>query len=82
MSAIGIGRLAGAYLLKVPPDSAAARAGLRLGDVIVQIGKTEIRSLADVRSVLESARGRTATATVYNATERGLQLPAIPPPLE
>ena len=82
MSAIGIGKLAGVYFLEVPPASTAAKAGLRRGDVIIRVGQIEVQSFADLRSILERARGKAVTATVYNATERELQLPVIPPPLE
>ena len=82
MSAIGIGKVAGVYFLSVPPGAAAAQAGLRRGDVIVRVGAREVRSLVDLRALIESARGTTVTAVVYNATERAVGLPAIPPPLE
>jgi S1-C subfamily serine protease len=82
MSAIGIGRVAGVHFLEAPSASIAAKAGLRRGDVIVRIGGIEVRSLADLRSILGRAREKTVTATVYNATERELQLPNIPPPLD
>jgi len=82
MSAIGIGKVAGVYVLEVPTASIAARVGLRQGDVIVRIREVEVRDLADLRSLFENARGTSVTVTVYNATEREVRLPTIPPPLE
>jgi len=82
MSAIGIGQVAGVYVLDAPPDSTAAEAGLREGDVLVRIGEAEVGHLADLRSLFENAEGSTVAVTVYNATERVVQLPTILPPSE
>jgi S1-C subfamily serine protease len=79
-SAIGIGKIAGVYFLEVPPGSAAAKAGLGVGDVIVRVRGTEVQGLRDLRRLLETARGAAAKATVYNATEREVSLPLVLPP--
>jgi parallel beta helix pectate lyase-like protein len=82
MSAIGIGKVGGVHFLEVPRSSAAAKAGLRSGDVIVRIGSWEVATLADLRSILGATRQTAVSATVYNAVEREVQLPVIPPPEE
>ncbi len=82
MSAIGIGKVAGVYFLEAAPSSTAAKAGLRTGDVILRIGEDEVQSLADIRAILERIPSKSVKATVYNATERVVQLPAIPPAVE
>ena len=42
---------------KVLPDSAAAAAGLREGDILLQIGGRKIASVAAGRAALDGARG-------------------------
>ncbi len=55
----------GVLLSGVKPGSAAEKAGLRRGDVLIGLGKTEIRSLHDFMFVLNSAKpGQTLTARV------------------
>ena len=80
MSAIGIGEVAGVLVLEAGPSSAAARAGLRRGDVIVRAGGSKVSTLADLRVVFERAGAESVRVTVYNAVEREVSLPAIPPP--
>ena len=41
----------GAYVGRVKPDSPAARAGLRLGDVIVELDRQPVRNAADVERI-------------------------------
>ena len=52
----------GAVIVDVEPDSAAARAGLNQGDVIVRVGRQTVNSAADARRELEKVR---AGATVF-----------------
>jgi len=44
---LGIEAVAGALVVKVDPDSPASRAGLSLGDVVVALGQSGLRSYAD-----------------------------------
>ena len=54
----------GVLLTDVIPDGAAAKAGLKGGDLIVQIGTTEIANVNDLMYVLETAKpGQTTTIT-------------------
>lgn len=46
----------GALITKIDPESAAARAGLRLGDVILKIQLKSVSSPADVEQKLDEAR--------------------------
>jgi glutaredoxin 3 len=52
----GLSLPAGAYVGRVDAGSAAARAGLRTGDVIVQLAGQPVRNDADVRHILQGAR--------------------------
>jgi glutaredoxin-like YruB-family protein len=52
----GISLPQGAYVGKVHPGSAAAQAGLRKGDVIVQLAGQPVQSDAQVRQLLQGAR--------------------------
>ena len=54
----------GVLLSDVVPDGAAAKAGLKGGDLIIQIGTTEIGSVSDLMYVLTNAKpGQTTTIT-------------------
>jgi S1-C subfamily serine protease len=49
----------------VRPGSAAEKAGMRRGDTLVALGKTQLKSLHDFMFVLNGARpGQTLTARV------------------
>jgi Tol biopolymer transport system component len=55
----------GVLLAGVRPGSAAEKAGLKRGDTLVALGKTELKSLHDFMFVLNGARpGQTLTARV------------------
>jgi hypothetical protein len=55
----------GVLLAGVRPGGAAEKAGMRRGDVLVRLGKHEIRSVQDLGFALSSARpGETLTAVV------------------
>ncbi len=54
----------GVLLTDVVPDGAAQKAGLKGGDLIIQIGTTEIANVNDLMYVLETAKpGQTTTIT-------------------
>jgi S1-C subfamily serine protease len=55
----------GVVLSDVVPDGAAARAGLKGGDRIVQIGSIEIRSINDLMFVLQTAKPGTDVKLTY-----------------
>jgi hypothetical protein len=48
----------GVLVAKVEPGSAAARAGIRAGDVLVRVGSTPVRSRGDVVQALAAHPGR------------------------
>jgi len=50
------GRLAGARVTRIQPGSAAARAGLRAGDLLHKIGERPVRRASDVTGALALAR--------------------------
>jgi Do/DeqQ family serine protease len=55
----------GAVIAKIEPGSAAERAGLRVGDVITEVGKVPIRGSADLRNKIGLLRvGNVAELTV------------------
>jgi S1-C subfamily serine protease len=55
----------GVLLAGVRPGSAADRAGLKRGDTLVALGKTELKSLHDFMFVLNGSKpGQTVTARV------------------
>jgi S1-C subfamily serine protease len=55
----------GVLLAGVRPGGAAERAGMKRGDILVRLGKHEIRSVQDLGFALGAARpGETVTAVV------------------
>jgi serine protease Do len=51
----------GAEVIRVEPDSPAARAGIRLGDVIVQLGQTRVNTVAELQAALARLEPNTST---------------------
>ena len=54
-SGLFVERDSGVLVVRVVPDSPAASAGLRTGDVIVKVGRQPINSAEDLQSAVESA---------------------------
>ncbi len=68
----------GAYVGRVAPDSAADRAGLRAGDVIVALAGRPVRGVADLERALEALVPGQAVEVVWwrgGREERGQVAP-------
>lgn len=62
---------AGAYVQSVTPGSAADQAGIRDGDLIVDVDGTDIRSFDELRGLISShSPGETVTVTVIRDGQR------------
>ena len=60
----------GAYVYSVDSGTAAAKAGLQSGDIIVALGEYEVASFSDLRQALRHfSAGDTATVSVYRNGE-------------
>ena len=60
------GRLKGAVIANVEPDSAAAKAGLRAGDVILEINKLPVTSAQDAVELSTKAESKKTLVRVYS----------------
>jgi serine protease Do len=56
----------GAEVIRVEADSPAERAGIRLGDVIVQLGPTRVATVAELQAALARLEGNTSVAVRIN----------------
>ena len=54
----------GVLVKEVSSNSAAERAGIKAGDVIVKVGDTRVGSLRELTTALRAARSKTDTITV------------------
>ena len=57
VSATGLGRAGGVFVVRVPPDSEAARAGLRRNDVILRINSTDVADWEKFNAAWRAAAG-------------------------
>lgn len=60
----------GLLVSSVQPGSAAERAGLLLGDVLLALGGTELRDARALQAALEDAQGRTLSLELWRAGQR------------
>jgi S1-C subfamily serine protease len=62
----------GVFLTAVPPETPAALAGLRPGDLISRVGPRDVRSVEDLSQTLKEAGvGSTVDLTIWRALESG-----------
>ena len=62
---------AGAYVVEVTPGTAAQKAGIRAGDIIVNLGGYDVDSLTTLTRVLRRFEaGQTASVTVYRGGQQ------------
>jgi Do/DeqQ family serine protease len=66
---LGVGTTRGVVITNVAADSAAARAGLRAGDVIEQVDRQPVRSADELRAALASTPDRPALVLVHRGTQ-------------
>jgi serine protease Do len=63
-------RVAGALVISVNDGSAAERAGMHVGDIIIKVGENEVETLETLRFALRMYEaGDTATITVWRDSE-------------
>lgn len=66
-SAFGLARV----IARVAPDSAAARAGLRVGDVLVEVHGAPIEDAFDVLAALDATRADAAAGALAGSGHAG-----------
>lgn len=66
----------GAYVAQVTPDTAASRAGIREGDVLVRVGDDEITASADVLTAVRKHRPGDMVGIVLNRDGRTVTVEA------
>ncbi len=72
----GVGEKGGVLIKEVHPGSAAERAGLRAGDVIVRVASRDVATVDDLREALSEAEGDSvALGVVRERRERTIQAP-------
>jgi S1-C subfamily serine protease len=66
----GAGQEAGLLVSSVQADSAAERAGLLLGDVLLTLGESALRDAGSLQAALEDAEGRTLPLGFWRAGQK------------
>ena len=77
-SAAGIGEETGVLLVEVPPTSAAAKAGLVVGDVILKVEGLPVDTISDLQEAMRATSKKRMELTVFNATERTIKIRSQP----
>jgi len=71
------GRKAGVVIREVTPDSAAAHAGIMLGDIITKVDSFEVAGTADLRALLSSLPAGQSITLFAIRGQQALELKAI-----
>jgi C-terminal processing protease CtpA/Prc len=66
-------------IVELADDGAAARADLRVGDVLVMVGAKRVESLEDVKDALTLAKGEKVEVVFVNAENSKLERLAVKP---
>ncbi|MCR8432630.1 MAG: trypsin-like peptidase domain-containing protein [Candidatus Korarchaeota archaeon] len=79
----GFSVLSGALVVRVVPHSPASRSGLRPGDIIIRVGKSEVRSADDLSALVRMHRiGETIEVEFIRGREkRSVGVELEPPPI-
>lgn len=67
----GLARKSGVYVTNVAPDSEAYERGIRPGDVLVKVGRSEVKSVDDVTSAVDAAKQAKAGFVVVRVERAG-----------
>jgi S1-C subfamily serine protease len=69
-SVAGVAEPTGVYVVQVPRDSAAGRAGIAAGDAILAVDGAVVSGVAALREKMEAANGTTVELHVVGARDR------------
>lgn len=65
----GYGKIAGVLVAEIDPHSQAARSGLKPGDIVTEVNRTEVSSLEEFEAAIETAKGAVvALSVIRNGT--------------
>jgi S1-C subfamily serine protease len=79
VSATGLGRAEGVLIVRVPPNSKAARAGLRNNDVILRLNATAVADGEGLNAAWQAASNRLVNLTLWREQKRQqIELKAAP----
>jgi hypothetical protein len=73
-SVAGVGELSGVYVIEVPKDSAAARAGIVAGDAILAVNGRKVANATVLVRRLRRAKGKIIELHVVGAKDRKITL--------
>jgi serine protease Do len=79
---VGLPERDGLLVRGVEPDSAADRAGIERGDLLVRAGDTELKRLDDIHVALDAAADALALTVVRGTEEREVTVTLDPPDAE
>jgi glutaredoxin-like YruB-family protein len=69
----GVAHLEGAYIGRVRPEGAAARAGLQAGDIIISLSGRPVRGAVHLEQLMAGVQAGSRVPVVYQRGERRLQ---------